>query len=197
MLLVGEEGLFTLTQIPLLPPSFIHSFQDIFMNAAVVGEDGLFTLTQILLLSPSFTQSFQDIFMNGRGRDVYINPNSSTSPFHPEQASNRFSFLSSWKNWIPTDGITQGLTGKKIPRVKFYRQWRNYLPNRQRLRSTLTNGERTRVWWTYPCPLQLLSNIQALKNYVICSFADPDPLVFGPPGSIRTRHGSGSLILPS
>jgi hypothetical protein len=56
MLLVGEEGLFTLTQILLLSPSFTQSFQDIFMNVA-----------------------------GGRGRIVYINLNSSSLPFlHPE-----------------------------------------------------------------------------------------------------------------
>jgi hypothetical protein len=56
MLLEGEEGLFTLTQILLLSPSFTQSFQDIFMNAA-----------------------------GGRGRIVHINPNSSSLPFlHPE-----------------------------------------------------------------------------------------------------------------
>jgi hypothetical protein len=52
----------------------------------LVEEEGLFTVTQILL-SPSFSQSFQDIFMNaggGRGRIVYINPNSSLPFLHPE-----------------------------------------------------------------------------------------------------------------
>jgi hypothetical protein len=60
----------------------------IFSRMLLVGEEGLFKVTQIPLLSPSFTQSFQDIFMNaagGRGRIVYINPNSSSLPFlHPD-----------------------------------------------------------------------------------------------------------------